>query len=52
MSLGAANLLAKLPSRFPDEHAAQLHWSMNYPAESPYGIAGRIWYVRMDVAGN
>ena len=52
LSLGAANLLDKLPSRFPDEHAAQLHWSMNYPAESAYGIAGRIWYVRMDVAGS
>ena len=51
LRLGANNFLDKLPTGLPDEHPAQL-WSMNYPSESPYGIAGRIWYVRMDVAGN
>ena len=51
LSLGANNLLDKLPTRLPDDHVAQL-WSMDYPAESPYGIAGRIWYIRMDVVGN
>ena len=29
----------QLPNRLPDDHVAQL-WSMDYPAESPYGIAG------------
>ena len=51
LSLGANNFLDRLPTRLQDEHVAQL-WSMDYPAESPYGIAGRIWYVRMDVVGN
>jgi len=51
LSLGANNFLDRLPTGLPDDHPAQL-WSMDYPAESPYGIAGRIWYVRMDVVGN
>ena len=50
LSLGASNLLDRLPTRLPDDAVAQL-WSMDYPSESPYGIAGRIWYVRMTVAG-
>ncbi|MDE2985943.1 MAG: TonB-dependent receptor [Gemmatimonadota bacterium] len=50
-SLGANNFLDRLPSRLPDDHVAQL-WSMDHPSESPYGIAGRVWYVRMDVVGN
>ena len=49
--LGANNFLDRLPSRLPDDHVAQL-WSMDYPAESPYGIAGRVWYTRVDVVGN
>jgi len=49
--LGANNFLDKLPSRLPDDHVAQL-WSMDYPSESPYGIAGRVWYVKVDVVGN
>ncbi len=51
LSLGANNFLDRLPTRLRDDHVAQL-WSMDYPSESPYGIAGRIWYVRMDVVGN
>ena len=51
LSLGANNFLDRLPSRLPDDHVAQL-WSMDYPSESPYGIAGRIWYMRVDVVGN
>ena len=51
LSLGTKNFLDKLPTRLRDDHVAQL-WSMDYPSESPYGIAGRIWYVRMDVVGN
>ena len=50
-SLGANNFLDRLPSRLPDDHVAQL-WSMDHPSESPYGIAGRVWYVRVEVVGN
>ncbi|MCY4574476.1 MAG: TonB-dependent receptor, partial [Gemmatimonadetes bacterium] len=51
LGLGANNLLDKLPTRLPDGHVAQL-WSMDYPSESPYGIAGRVLYLRLDVAGS
>lgn len=51
LSLGANNFLDKLPSPLPDDHVAQL-WSMDYPSESPYGIAGRVWYMKVDVVGN
>ena len=51
LGLGANNLLNKLPTRLPDGHVAQL-WSMDYPSESPYGIAGRVLYLRLDVAGS
>ena len=51
LGLGANNFLDRLPTRLPDDHVAQL-WSMDYPSESPYGIAGRVLYLRVDVAGN
>ncbi|MDE2655740.1 MAG: TonB-dependent receptor [Gemmatimonadota bacterium] len=51
LGLGANNILDRLPNRLPDGAVAQL-WSMDYPAESPYGIAGRVLYVRMELAGS
>ena len=51
LGLGANNVLDKLPSRLPDGSVAQL-WSMDYPSESPYGIAGRVLYMRVELAGN
>ncbi len=51
LGLGANNLLDKLPNRLPDDSVAQL-WTMEYPSESPYGVAGRIWYTRVNVVGN
>ena len=51
LGLGANNLLDKLPNRLPDDSVAQL-WTMQYPSESPYGVAGRIWYMRVNVVGN
>ncbi|MCY4646476.1 MAG: TonB-dependent receptor [Gammaproteobacteria bacterium] len=50
VGLGANNLFDKLPARLPDDHVAQL-WSLNYAPESPYGIAGRITYLKLDVFG-
>ena len=26
-------------------------WTMEYPSESPYGVAGRIWYMRVKMVG-
>ena len=51
LALGANNLLDRLPTRLPDDHVAQL-WSMDYPSESPYGIAGRVLHLRLDIVGN
>lgn len=51
LGLGANNVLDRLPNRLPDDSVAQL-WTMEYPSESPYGVAGRIWYVRMNVVGS
>lgn len=51
VGLGANNLFDKLPNRLPGEAVAQL-WSMDYPSESPYGVAGRIWYMRVNLVGN
>ena len=49
-AVGANNLLDRLPNRLPDGSVAQI-WSMEYPSESPYGVAGRIWYMRVSVVG-
>ncbi|MDE2879094.1 TonB-dependent receptor [Candidatus Palauibacter soopunensis] len=51
VGVGANNLFDRLPNRLPDDAVAQL-WTMEYPSESPYGVAGRIWYVRVNLAGN
>ncbi len=51
LRVGLANALDRLPNKLPDDHVAQL-WSMDYPAESPYGVAGRTWYLGVAVVGN
>ncbi len=51
IGLGANNLFDKLPKQLAADHVAQL-WALDYAPESPYGIAGRITYVRVDVFGN
>ncbi|MDE2664146.1 MAG: TonB-dependent receptor [Gemmatimonadota bacterium] len=51
VGVGANNLLDRLPNRLPDDAVAQL-WTMEYPSESPYGVAGRLWYVRVNLTGN
>ena len=51
VGLGANNLFDKLPARLPGDHVAQL-WSLDYAPESPYGIAGRITYLKLVVFAN
>ena len=51
VGVGANNLLDRLPNRLPTDAVAQI-WTMEYPSESPYGVAGRIWYTRVNVVGN
>lgn len=52
VGVGANNLLDKLPNRLPGDIVAQQFWSMEYPSESPYGVAGRIWYMRVSSVRN
>ena len=49
LAVGANNLFDKLPNKLPDGHVAQL-WAFDYPAESPYGLSGRVSYLRADLA--
>ncbi len=51
VGLGANNLFDTLPDRLPDDHPGQL-WALDYSPESPYGIAGRIAYLKFDVFAN
>ena len=51
VGLGANNLFDRLPNQLPSGSVAQL-WSMDYPSESAYGIAGRVWHMRVNIAGN
>ena len=51
VGLGANNLFDKLPDQLAADHVAQL-WALNYAPESPYGIAGRVTYLKVDVFGN
>ena len=48
--IGANNLFDKLPNKLPSNHVGRL-WSFEYPNESPYGILGRIVFVKVEVAG-
>ena len=51
LSVGANNLFDRLPDLLPADHVAQL-WAFDYPSESPYGISGRIMYVKVDIFGS
>ena len=50
IALGANNVTDALPNLLPSEHVAQL-WQMDYPNESPYGMMGRIVYLRLEMQG-
>ena len=50
LSVGANNVLDKLPNKLPDGHVGQL-WAFDYPTESPYGVTGRVTYVKVDIVG-
>ncbi len=50
VSIGSNNVTDVLPTALPDENVGQL-WQLNYPGESPYGLLGRIVYLRLDMLG-
>ncbi len=51
LTVGANNLFDKLPGNLPSGHVGQL-WAFDYPTESPYGLLGRIMFVKMDIVGS
>ena len=51
LTVGANNLFDKLPGELADGHPGQL-WAFDYPTESPYGILGRVVFVKMDIVGS
>ncbi len=51
LTVGANNLFDKLPGKLPSGHVGQL-WAFDYPNESPYGVLGRIMFVKMDIVGS
>lgn len=59
-TLGANNLLDKLPNKLsydptkpfdPEKSHSDQHWAIDCPLESPYGLLGRVMYIRVDVIG-
>ena len=50
LGLGAKNVTNVLPTSLPDENVGQL-WNMIYPNESPYGLLGRLAYMRLEMVG-
>lgn len=51
LTAGANNLFDKLPGKLADDHVGQL-WAFDYPTESPYGLLGRILFVKVDIVGS
>ena len=50
LTVGANNLFDKLPNKLEPGHTGQL-WAFDYPTESPYGLLGRVMFVKMDIMG-
>lgn len=51
LTAGVNNLFDKLPNKLPPGHVGRL-WSFDYPNESPYGVLGRIAFVKVDFMGS
>lgn len=51
LTVGAGNLFDTLPAKLPSDHLGRL-WSFEYPNESPYGVLGRVAFVKVDVSGS
>ncbi len=46
-ALGVNNLFDELPTELPKTHLSNVLWGIRYPADTPFGLAGRFVYVRL-----
>ena len=47
ISLGINNVLDELPTELAKTHLANILWGVRYPIDTPYGIAGRLAFLRL-----
>ena len=47
-SLGINNVFDELPTELAKTHLSNILWGVRYPIDTPYGIAGRYAYLRLD----
>ncbi len=48
VSLGVNNLFDTLPTALAKTHLSNVLWGIRYPTDTPYGLGGRIGYVRFN----
>ena len=48
-ALGINNLLDELPNELAKTHLSNLLWGIAYPVDTPFGLAGRVAYLRVSV---
>ena len=47
LTLGASNLFDELPDELDKTHLSNLLWGIRYPNDTPFGLAGTLWYARL-----
>ena len=48
VALGVNNLFDTLPTELAKTHLSNVLWGIRYPTDTPYGLAGRFGYVRVN----
>ncbi|MCY4128196.1 MAG: TonB-dependent receptor [Gammaproteobacteria bacterium] len=48
VALGINNLFGTLPTELSKTHLSNVLWGIRYPTDTPYGLAGRFGYVRVN----
>ena len=48
VAFGVNNLFDALPTELPKTHLSNILWGIRYPTDTPYGLAGRFAYLRLN----
>ena len=48
VAFGVNNLFDKLPTELDKTHLSNILWGIRYPTDTPYGLAGRFAYLRLN----
>ena len=48
-AIGVNNLADELPTELEKTHLSNLLWGVRYPVDTPFGLAGRVAYLRVSV---